>query len=122
MARYLEGNVVELDIDGKRVKVDAVKARVNHVSGWSSDEWGRILQISFEGHRNDVGMVRFQGDSPVRAGEMIRAGVIINDYLGETGIGNAIYINLLEAGRLDYMHGYNPSTGDADKLGTLETP
>jgi len=78
----------------------------------------RYLDIFLEGNKDSSPFV-FRGNPPLEAGNYIRAG-ITTDLGSHT---KAIYVQRLGDGRVikrtDFMSGYNPSAGEADRLGIL---
>jgi len=70
-----------------------------------------------------IGLLNFQGTSPVRGGDRIKAGLILDEYFEKHGVGNILYLDILKQGgffwRRDFVDGYNPMQNDIEKLGLL---
>jgi hypothetical protein len=130
--KSLEEKAVEIEIDKNLIKVVSIECSVESVSGYnkpieinimSDTIYQKKLHITLDPKTSteDIGLLKFQGTSPVRGGDNIKAGLILDKYSEKYEGGNILYLGILKQdgsfGRIDYMDGYNPMHGDASKLG-----
>ena len=113
----LEQNAVEVNVEGKRVKISRIEGRVTAVNNS-----GNELKISLDLKQTDYGinLIVFQGASPVRRGDRIRAGLIVHSAFPK----EAVYLGLMHDAsknsvyeRIDCKRGYAPLTKDWTKMG-----
>ena len=137
----LEEKAVEIRIQGDLQKIVKIEGSVDRVNGFNepikiipspsikqilggSDTIGyqKKLQIVLDSKTSThkISLLKFKGTSPVRDGDRIKAGLILDEYFERHRIGNILYLGMLKQdgsfGRIDYMDGYNPTHGDASKL------
>jgi len=145
--KNLEEKAVEIEIDKNLIKVVSVEGSVKSVSGFNkpikispitpSTSFGKSIRSYLTGHQKrlqialypetstpeKIGLLKFKGTSPVRKGDLIKAGLILGEDVEKYGTGDALYIDIFEKDgslvRRDFMDGYNPTHGDAKKLGLL---
>ena len=140
----LEEKAVEIEINKTLTKVVSVEGSVEFVEGFnepveissitSSTITGKTISSYLTGYQKklhialdpesnpkEIELLKFKGTSPVREGDTIKAGLILDEYSKRYRIGNILYLGLLKKdgsfGRVDYADGYNPTQGDAKKLG-----
>ena len=116
----LEKKAVEISIRGKKKKIATIEGLVTGVTGLE-DKLHIHLDCTTYTHR--INLIKFSGQSPVRKGDRIRAGLIVIPEFPK----EAIFIGIYEDGtkpdylkrfsRLDFMGGYNPLHVDTKKLG-----
>ncbi|MBA7598176.1 hypothetical protein ES703_05187 [subsurface metagenome] len=124
----LEEKAVEIRVRGDLHKIVQILGSVESVSGFNKDQ--KFLDINLKTIKNYVGLLKFYGTSPVRGGDIIKAGLVLNVYYGKRwqrtyskkdGSGSLLYLGILKQdgsfGRIDFMDGYNPMHDDAIKLG-----
>ncbi len=82
------------------------------------------IALDPESNPEEIKLLNFKGTSPVRGGDKIKVGLILDEYFERYRIGNILYLGILKqegsSERIDYMDGYNPTQGDAKKLGYLK--
>ena len=113
----LEERAVEISINGKKKKVSVIEGMVKGVEGY-----GNQLRISLDPEKTtyEIRLIEFNGQSPVRRGDRIKAGLIVHPEFPK----EAVYIGLLKDAfpnsvyeRIDCMRGYEPLHVDARKMG-----
>ena len=142
----LEEKAVEIEINKNLTKVVSVEGSVKSVSGFNkpikispvtpSTSFGKPIPSYLTGHQKrlqialdsktstyKIGLLKFKGTSPIRKGDHIKAGLILGEEIEKYSTGDALYIDIFEKDgslvRRDFMDGYNPTHGDAKKLGLL---
>jgi len=143
--KNLEEKAVEIEVEkGVLKKIVKIEGSVDRVSGFNEPigispttplttigqpiksyitGYQKKLQIVLDSKTSThkISLLKFQGTSPVRDGDRIKAGLILDEYFERHQIGNILYLGMLKQdgsfGRIDYMDGYNPTHGDASKLG-----
>jgi len=140
----LEKKAVEVEIDKNLIKVVSIECSVESVSGFNKPVKispttphtiiGQPIRSYLTGYQKklhitldpktsteNIGLLKFQGTSPVRGGDNIKAGLILDKYSETYEGGNILYLGILKQDgsleRVDFMDGYNPTHGDAKKLG-----
>ena len=126
----LEEKAVEIIVHGDLQKIVQILGSVKSVSGFNKDLESlysnqKVLYINLNPKtstkKNYVGLLKFQGSSPVRGGDIIKAGLSLGSYSEESGGGYILYLGILKKdgsfGRIDYEDGYNPMHDDARRLG-----
>ena len=113
----LEEKAVEINIKGKRKKVSAIEGMVQGVTGADNQ-----LSIFLDPEKTTYGirLIRFNGVSPVRRGDRIKAGLIVDQEFPK----EAVYIGLLKDAshnsiyeRIDCMRDYDSLHVDWKKMG-----
>jgi len=120
--KSLEEKAVEIEVQGDPQKIIKIQGSVESVSGFNAGQ--KFLHISLDSKTSTpekIGLLKFYGESPVRRGDIIRAGLILEEDVKEYGTGRALYVEIMEKDgsltRRDFMDGYNPMQHDVEKLG-----
>jgi len=144
----LEEKAVEIKVEGIPKKVVEVRGVVGDVQGFNElirmnltpeqmlagppPLYQKFLSISLEPETCIINLLRFKGTSPVKGGDIIRAGLILGENVEKGCTGEALYVDILEEDRYsgrrvleeggslarrDFIDGYNPTHSDAEKLG-----
>ena len=121
----LEEKAVEVKIDGVQKKVVCINGIVSSVTGRCDTvrNYTRALSIGLNGWAKEQGVVllEFRGTSPVRKGDIIRAGLVLGEDIEKRGSGEALYIEITDEhghrARLDFRDGYNLTYNDSGKIG-----
>ena len=144
--KNLEEKAVEIDINETLTKVVSVEGSVESVSGFNEPikmspttphtiigqpiksyiiGYQKKLHINLDPETSTecIGLLKFKGTSPVKGGDRIKAGLILEEYFKRYRIGNILYLEVLKQDgcleRRDFIDGYNPIHGDAKKLGLV---
>ena len=116
----LEEKAVEIIVHGDLQKIVQISGSVESISGYNKENQ-KFLHIKLKTRNPYVGLLKFQGTSPVRGGDIIKAGLSLGSYSEESGSGYILYLGILKKdgsfGRIDYEDGYNPMHDDARRLG-----
>jgi len=142
--KNLEEKAIEIEINKDLTKVVPVEGSVEFVEGFnepikissitSSTITGKTISSYLTGYQKElhialdpesnpeeIKLLKFKGTSPVRGGDRIKVGLILDEYFERYKIANILYLGILKqdgsSERIDYMDGYNPTQGDAKKLG-----
>lgn len=124
--KTLEEKAVEIIFKGDPHKIVQILGSVKSVSGFNKDleflySNQKVLYINLKTIKNYVRLLKFYGTSPVRGGDIIKAGLILNAYSEKDGSGYLLYLGILKQdgsfGRIDYMDDYTPMHDDAKRLG-----
>jgi len=113
----LEEKAVNVNINGKKTKVSAIEGVVRGVTGFNN---GLDVFLDPEKTTYRISLIMFDGVSPVRMGDRIRAGLIVTPEFGK----KAVYLGLMKDAssnsayeRIDFMNGYDPLHVDWKKFG-----
>ncbi len=118
----LEERDVEVDINGKKTEISTIEGMVLGVTGFNDG-----LHVSLDSEKTTYGKttysisrIIFDGISPVRMGDRIRAGLIVTPEFDK----KAVYLGLMKDAssnsayeRIDFMNGYDPLHVDWKKMG-----
>jgi len=120
----LEKKAVEIIVRGDPHKIVQILGSVESVSGFNRpQEFLHIVLDPKTSTPEKIGLLKFQGTSPVRGGDRIKVGLILDEYFEKHGVGNILYLDVLKQngsfGRRDFMDGYNPMQKDIEKLGLV---
>ena len=136
LSKNLEEKAVEIEINETLTKVVSVEGSVESVSGFNEPIILKIDHTTIVGYQKKlhinldpetstecIGLLKFKGTSPVKGGDRIKAGLILEEYFKRYRIGNILYLEVLKQDgcleRRDFIDGYNPIHGDAKKLGLV---
>jgi hypothetical protein len=119
----LEEKAVEIRLHGDIQKIVETKGSVIRVSGFNKEDQKRlhIVLDSRTSTPEKIELLKFYGESPVRGGDTISAGLILDQYSEKGGRGYILYLEILKQDgsleRIDFMYNYDPSLEDTKKLG-----
>ncbi len=130
----LTERVIEIGIDGTRIKVVRMVGIAREVNGYSvpivhdGRKYGfepRTRILVEDVHRPEEGRtINFHGDSKARAGDYLTIGFIADEKI-RLQIGDAIYVEVDDMfdghhhQRADRLNGYKPTKEDLDKFELL---
>ena len=131
----LEQKAVEIKVGGEKKEISEIEGVVKDVYGFNElikikpkgheifagpppSYYQRHLSISLDSETSThhIPQIKFIGTSPVRGGDRIRAGLIVDSAFPK----EAIYVGILKEDdsyeRIDFMNGYDPQQEDTEKL------
>ena len=142
--KNLEEKAVEIEVQGVVKKVVEIKGSIIYVNGFNKPIEisptttktiiGKPIPSHITGYQKELNIVlnpmtstnktvliKFKGTSPVREGDRIEAGLILDKDFKKYKVGEIIYLGILNQdgfpGRRDFIDGYNLTPNDAKKLG-----